>query len=76
MTREGPGDALRNGSCQILDIGTGFLESVGLEPNSERRGIDSVCHFGHILSLFFLVFIQFQDSLCPPWMFNMLEWVR
>lgn len=35
MTREGPGDALRNGSCQILDIGTGFFESVGLEPNSE-----------------------------------------
>lgn len=25
---------------------------------------------------YFLVFIQFQDSLCPPWMFNMLEWVR
>lgn len=39
---------LRNGSCHILDTGTGFCDSVGPEPNSGWRGIDSVSHFGHI----------------------------
>lgn len=60
MPWEGPGDALRNGSCQILDIGTGISESVGPEPNSGWRGIDSDSHLGHLLSLFFWSSFSFR----------------
>lgn len=56
----------RNGSCQMLDIGAGLSESVGPEPNSGWRGIDSVCHFGHIFFYFFIFYFWSSFSFRIP----------